>query len=90
MPAAAEALLAVGSLRAECHRLGLRDVQIVGNQARLGPITLKTSEELRLRRLSRDALMKQEQQQLVVPFPRGKDAALFLSAFLTELVPPAP
>ncbi|HNJ96723.1 MAG TPA: transcription-repair coupling factor [Ilumatobacteraceae bacterium] len=90
VPEPAEALLAVGSLRAECHRLGLRDVQIVGNQARLGPITLKTSEELRLRRLSRDALMKQEQQQLVVPIPRGKDAALFLSAFLTELVPPAP
>lgn len=90
VPEPAEALLAVGSLRAECHRLGLRDVQIVGNQARLGPITLKTSEELRLRRLSRDALMKQDQQQLVVPIPRGKDAAVFLSAFLTELVPPAP
>jgi transcription-repair coupling factor (superfamily II helicase) len=29
----AEALLDVGSLRAECNRLGLRDVQIVGHQA---------------------------------------------------------
>ena len=90
VPEPAEALLAVGALRAECHRLGLRDVQIVGNQARLGPIELKVSEELRLRRLSRDALYKQEQQQLVVPIRRGVDAAVFLSGFLRELVPGAP
>jgi transcription-repair coupling factor (superfamily II helicase) len=89
VPEPAEALLAVGALRAECHRLGLRDVQIVGNQARLGPLALKASEELRLRRLSRDALYKEEQQQLVVPIKRGVDAALFLSGFLRELVVPA-
>ena len=81
-------LLAVGSLRAECNRLGLRDVQIVGNQARLGPIDLKFSEEMRLRRLSRDAIYKEEQQQVVVPLKRGSDPAVFLSAFLQQLVPP--
>jgi len=89
VPAPADALLAVGSLRAECHRLGLRDVQIVGGSARLGPIELKTSEELRLRRLSRDALLKSEQQQLVVPLKRGTPPAVFLVNFLRELVPPA-
>ena len=88
VPIAAEALLAVGSLRAECNRLGLRDVQIVGNQARLGPIDLKFSEEMRLRRLSRDAIYKEEQQQVVVPLKRGSDPAVFLSAFLQQLVPP--
>ena len=88
VPNAAEALLAVGSLRAECNRLGLRDVQIVGNQARLGPIDLKFSEEMRLRRLSRDAIYKEEQQQVVVPLKRGSDPAVFLSAFLQQLVPP--
>ena len=77
----------VGALRAECHRLGLRDVQITGNQARLGPIELKTSEELRLRRLSRDAIYKSEQQQLVVPIRRGVEPATFLVGFLRELVP---
>ena len=87
VPEAAEALLAVGALRAECHRLGLRDVQIVGNQARLGPLDLKTSEELRLRRLSRDALYKSEQQQLVVPLRRGQEPATFLVSFLRELRP---
>ena len=89
VPAAADALLAVGTLRAECHRLGLRDVQIVGNQARVAPLTLKTSEELRLRRLSRDALIKPDQQQLVITVPRGKEPARFLAGFLRELVPPA-
>ena len=78
VPEPADALLAVGSLRAECHRLGLRDVQLVGTQARLGPITLKTSEELRLRRLSRDSLYKPDQQQLVVPMRRGTEPASFL------------
>ena len=87
VPAAAEALLTVGELRAECHRLNLRDVQITGNQARLAPIDLKTSEELRLRRLSRDALYKTEQQQLVVPIRRGVEPATFLVGFLRELVP---
>ena len=86
VPDAAASLLAVGALRAECHRLGLHDVQITGNQARLGPIELKTSEELRLRRLSREALYKQEQQQLVIPLRRGVAPAPFLVGFLRELV----
>jgi transcription-repair coupling factor (superfamily II helicase) len=89
VPAPAEALLHVGSLRAECHRLGLRDVQIVGHQARLAPITLKVSEEMRLRRLARDAIYKEEQQQLVLALKRGADPALFLTGFLQQLVPPA-
>jgi transcription-repair coupling factor (superfamily II helicase) len=89
LPAPAEALLHVATLRAECHRLGLRDVQIVGGQARVGPIELKTSEELRLRRLSRAALIKPDQRQLVVPIPRGDEPARFLVGLLRELVPPA-
>jgi len=87
VPAAAESLLMVGALRAECHRLHLTDVQIIGQQARLAPIDLKTSEELRLRRLAREALYKSEQQQLVVPMRRGTEAAAFLVNFLRELVP---
>ncbi|MFM2183272.1 MAG: hypothetical protein RJB61_1566 [Actinomycetota bacterium] len=88
VPPPAEALLTVGMLRAECVRLGLLDVQIVGNQARLAPVTLPTSAEIRLRRLSRDSLYKTEQQQLVVPLRRDMDAATFLVGFLRELLPP--
>ena len=88
VPEPAVALLAVGSLRAECHRLGLRDVSISSNQARLGPIDLKVSEEMRLRRLSRDALHKPDQKQLVIPIKRGLDPAEYLVSLLRQLVPP--
>ena len=90
VPVPAQALLAVGSLRAECHRIGLKDVQIIGSYARMGPVELKVSEELRLRRISRNALHKQEQQQIVVPLPRNIEPAQFLVDFLQELRPPVP
>ncbi|MEO7397388.1 MAG: hypothetical protein ABIW84_02385, partial [Ilumatobacteraceae bacterium] len=61
---------------------------ISSNQARLGPITLKTSEEMRLRRLARDAIVKDEMKQLVVPIKKGTDPAAFLVGFLRELIPP--
>ncbi len=89
VPGPAQALLAVGSLRAECHRLGLKDVQIIGSYARLAPLELKVSEEMRLRRLNRDALHKPEQQQIVVPLPRNTEPAQFLVDFLQQLLPPA-
>jgi len=92
VPEAAAALLDVASLRAECVRLGITDVSIVGSAARLAPIDLKVSEEMRLRRLSKTAIHKEDQRQLVVPLGRGAPAP-FLVGFLRELVPapePAP
>jgi transcription-repair coupling factor (superfamily II helicase) len=93
LPAPAEALLQVGRLRAECHRLGLTDMQITGSQreggqARMSPVDLKLSEATRLKRLSKGALHKEDQRQLVVPIPRGQDAAGFLVGFLQQLFPP--
>ncbi|MFT3853242.1 MAG: transcription-repair coupling factor [Ilumatobacteraceae bacterium] len=87
IPPAAEALLDVGALRAECHRLGLRDLQVQSHQARLSPIELKTSEEMRLRRLNREAFVKEDQKQLVVPIKRGTSPAHYLVGFLRELIP---
>ncbi len=72
-PMPREALLDVGALRAECHRLGLRDLQVQSHQARLSPIELKTSEEMRLRRLNREAFVKEDLKQLVVPIKRGTE-----------------
>ena len=87
VPPPADALLTVGYLRAECHRLGLRDVSIASNQARLAPLILKTSAEMRLQRLSRGAIYKHDSLQLVVPIQRDAEPAEFLVAFLRELVP---
>jgi transcription-repair coupling factor (superfamily II helicase) len=93
LPAPAEALLQVGRLRAECQRLGVVDMQITGSkreggQARIAPVDLKLSESMRLKRLSKGALHKEDQRQLVVPIPRGQDPATFLVGFLQQLYPP--
>ncbi len=88
LPAPAVALLTVGFLRAECHRLGLTDITIAAEQARLAPVELKLSQSTRLRRLSRDAKWKEDARQLVVPIPRRREPAEFLVGFLRELIPP--
>jgi transcription-repair coupling factor (superfamily II helicase) len=90
VPEPAAALLTVGYLRAECHRWELTDVQIVSNQARLSPVTLKLSEEMRFKRLARDGIYKAEQHQLVVPMRRGVDPAQALVKLLRELRPAEP
>jgi len=87
LPDAAAALLQVGHLRAECHRLGITDVQIGSNDVRLSPLALKLSETMRLRRLSKGAKYKEELQQLVLPLPRRVDPAEHLVTFLRDLVP---
>jgi hypothetical protein len=46
------------------------------------------SEELRLKRLVRDAIYKNEQHQLVIPIKRGADPAATLIKLLRELRPP--
>jgi transcription-repair coupling factor (superfamily II helicase) len=76
----------VGHLRAECHRTGVRDIAITGTSARLAPIELRTSASMRLRRLARDAIYKEDLKQLVVPLKRGVDPATQLVQLLTELV----
>ena len=90
LPEPAERLLGVARLRAECHRVGVRDVSITGREARLSPLPLRTSEIMRLRRLARGALYKEDQLQLVVPLQRGVDPAAQLVRLLTELVETEP
>jgi transcription-repair coupling factor (superfamily II helicase) len=90
VPEPAAALLTVARLRAECHRTGIRDVTITGTQARLAPLHLRTSETMRLRRLARQALYKEDLAQVVLPLPRGAEPASFLVAFLQQLVPAEP
>jgi transcription-repair coupling factor (superfamily II helicase) len=87
IPEPAANLLAVGHLRAECFRLGLRDVSITSDSARLGPIELRTSESLRLRRVSRDAIYKEPLRQLVLPLRQGQEPTRYLLSVLGELFP---
>ena len=87
IPAPAEALLMVGRLRAECHRIGLTEISLSGTSARMAPIVLKTSETMRLRRLARDAIYKEDLRQIVIPLKKNVDPATQLVAILQELVP---
>ena len=87
LPAPAEALLTVGYLRSECHRLGITDIVIAADRARLAPLELKLSQTTRLRRLAREAIYKEDARQLVVPIQRREEPAGFLVGFLRELVP---
>ena len=86
-------MLKVARLRAECVRIGVREVTATSNrtrpgwQARISPIQLRASAAVRLRRLAKDAVYKEEQGQLVVPIRSGIDVAEALTTLLSELVP---
>ena len=80
LPKAATALLGIAHLRAECARLGMRDVTVVSGGigtpsgslvARVSPVTLKASEQVRLGRVWPHAVYKQDQGQLVGPVHKG-------------------
>lgn len=86
VPPAAEALLLVGRLRAECFRVGAREVTVTDRECRISPITLKTSEEMRLKRVVRDAIYKEPINQLVIPRRRGIDPAAQLVELLKMLI----
>ena len=58
------------------------------NVIRMSPVALKLSAQIRLQRLSRDAVYKEELGQLVVPVMRGADPATAVLALLGQLLPP--
>jgi transcription-repair coupling factor (superfamily II helicase) len=98
-PPPALALLGVGRLRAECVRTGVREVSVARGVARLSPVQLKTSQRIRLQRLSLAsaagsgigrAVFKEDIGQLVVPLAAGADPADALVTLLRELVPTDP
>jgi transcription-repair coupling factor (superfamily II helicase) len=97
LPPAAEQLLEVALLRAECSRLGIREVSVVkggggltgsGFTARLAPLDLKVSQRIRLDRLYPKAVHKETERLLVVPVPGKAHPAQTLVELLRTLVPP--
>ena len=97
-PEPAEALLAVARLRAECARTGVREVTVAKGVARVSPLHLRTSAQIRLRRVARSAVYKEELAQLVLPVPPRTDPGLrgpnavteAVIGLLRELVPAEP
>ncbi len=95
LPEPAEALLAVARLRAEASRTGLREVTVVKpstfggspSTARLSPLPLKTSQQIRLQRLHPTAVYKEADQLLIVKVPYKEHPADWLVDLLRDLDP---
>jgi len=95
LPVPAESLLAVARLRAESSRTGLREVTVVKpssfggapSTARLSPLPLKTSQQIRLKRLHPTAVYKEPDQLLIVKVPHKDNPADWLVDLLRELDP---
>ena len=89
-PEPAEALLAVARLRAECARTGVREVTVAKGVARVSPLHLRASAQIRLRRVAKSAVYKEDLAQLVLPVPPRADPTEAVIALLRELVPAEP
>jgi transcription-repair coupling factor (superfamily II helicase) len=95
VPDAAAALLDVARLRAEAARLDLRELNVVKVTgmgaavwtARMSPVKLKVSEEIRLKRLVPKGLYKADMGQLVIPVKGGRGVATELVEVLASLFP---
>lgn len=87
LPEEAIRLLKVGRLRAQCARLAITDAIVSKGTARVSPVVLPMSAEVRLRRLNPRALYKGSEKQLVIPLRSELDAAQELAELLAELLP---
>lgn len=86
LPAAAEALVGLARLRVEAMRAGLEEIVKLRNEVRIGPVDLKPSQEVRLRRLQPRSVLVAAEGVIFIPAP---DPLLGgLSRFVSEMWPP--
>ena len=96
LPDPAEGLLALARLRVECLRTKVTDVAVtlarVGGArhptARISPLRLASSAQVRLRRLAPGATYREDPGQVVVPLAGEGRPAEELCTLLGRLVPP--
>ncbi len=95
LPVAARGLLDLGHLRAECFRLGITDVAVTlarpggarTSSAKLEPVSLGVTAQVRLRRLAPGATYKEDLGQLFLPLTSTTGVASSLAQLLAELQP---
>jgi len=95
VPEPAAALLDVARLRAECVRTGVTELVVVSTQgftsnvlvARLSPLPLPQSKQMRLDRLYRGARYKADVAQVQLPVPAGRAMVATLLDAFAQLVP---
>ena len=94
-PPAATGLLSLARLRVECLRTGVQEIAVVPARvggarhpvAKLSPVTLPASAQIRLRRLVPGATFREQLHQVVVPLTGPGHPAEVLRALLAELLP---
>ncbi|NYI06004.1 transcription-repair coupling factor [Allostreptomyces psammosilenae] len=104
LPEQVENLLLVADLRLLARDCGIEDVTLQGNNVRFGPVELRESQELRLKRLYPRSVVKESARQLLVPRPTtaaiggrplvGRELMAwcrdFLEAMFVEMAQPRP
>ncbi len=101
VPPAAEKLIEVARLRAECSRIGITEVVLVKGSgfggpeyiAKMGPVQLRTSQEMKFTRLFKAGVWKPREYdddggQVQVPLMRKNDLAGDLVTFCRTIFPP--
>lgn len=87
LPEKAAALIDVARLRVEAMRVGLTEIVAMRNEVRLGPVSFAASQEVRLDRITRRAVVRE--QQLFIQKPIGGLTA-GLTEFIRTMWPPDP
>lgn len=86
LPPEAEELIAVARLRVEAIRIGLDKIVQVRNEVRIAKVDLRASQEVRLERVQRGAVLRGS--TLFIPAPKT-DVAANLLGFLQTMWPEA-
>jgi transcription-repair coupling factor (superfamily II helicase) len=83
LPPEAEALISLARLRVEALRVGLEEIVQLRHEIRIGPVDLKTSQEVRLKRLQPRSVLNAQEGTIFIPAPRELVPGLI--AFLNEM-----
>jgi transcription-repair coupling factor (superfamily II helicase) len=95
LPEPAQRLVEIARLRAECVRVGIAEITVGRSTgfggpplvAKISPITLRQSQQMRVQRLYKGALYKDDQHQLQLPMKSGATLAAAIRAAILDLVP---
>jgi len=83
LPPEAEALLSLARLRVEALRIGLEELVQLRHEVRMGPVDLRSSQEVRLKRLQPRSVLNAQEGMIFIPAPR--DLIPGLIHFLQEM-----
>ncbi|MBH5335173.1 transcription-repair coupling factor [Streptomyces pactum] len=96
LPEPVENLLLVAGLRLLARACGVTDITLQGTNVRFGPVELRESQELRLKRLYPRAVIKPAAHQVLVPRPTtarvggkpvvGRELLAWTGEFLTTIL----